>query len=360
MSLLGFELLRPAALLACLAAVPMALAALYGLRARRREREKLVARRHLERFLPGFSEGRARLRAALAVVALALLGLALAGPVRGYTLRSVQRRGLDIVVCIDTSRSMLVRDLRPDRLSRAVREVSGLIDRMEGDRMALVAFSGDARDVAPLTHDRTTLQALLRTVHPRDNTKGGTDLGAALNHALALFDGRTGAHEAIVLLTDGEDLAGEGLAAARDAAERGIRIYVVGMGQEQGGKIPVLGEDGLEAFVTDDSGNEVVSALDGSSLEEIARVTGGDYLAASRAAAPLQELYDLRIARLEGRDLDGGQESVPHDRFQWALVLALACMLIESGLRERSRRARGRLRMPLAPFTRTNASEDAA
>jgi Ca-activated chloride channel family protein len=221
-----------------------------------------------------------------------------------------------------------------------VREVGGLIERLEGDRVALLAFSGDAREVAPLTHDRTTLRALLERVTPDDNVVGGTDLGAALQRALALFDGRTGAHEAIVLLTDGEDLSGHGLEVARTAAEQGIRIYVVGMGTQQGGKIPVLDQGGRESFLTGGEGGEVVSALDGSSLEEIARVTGGEYLAATRSAAPLEELYQMRISRLEGRDLQGGKEWVPHDRFQWVLVLALGCMLLESGLRERIGRRR--------------------
>jgi len=336
-ALFGFDLLRPGMLVWTPAALVLFAVAWLGLAARRRDRALLVAPRHLQRFLPGFSESRALLRAVLAATAALLLVLAATGPVRGYTARAIQRRGLDLVVCIDTSRSMLVRDLRPDRLSRAVREVGGLIDRLRGDRVALIAFSGDARDVAPLTHDRTTLKVLLDQISPEDNTVGGTDLGAALQRALGMFDGRSGAHEAIVLLTDGEDLAGEGLAAAKQAAERGIRIYVVGMGTEQGGKIPVATDQG-QAFVEDKDHQEVISALDSSSLEQIASVTGGEYLAATRTAAPLEELYQMRISRLQGREMSGGQEYVPHDRFQWLLVLTLACMLAEGGLRERVRR----------------------
>ncbi len=336
----GFDLLRPAQLIWVLAAVLLLVVALLSLAARRRDRAKLVAARHMARFLPNYSEGRAVARVVLATTGVLLLAVALSGPVRGWTMRAVQRRGLDLVVCIDTSHSMLVRDVRPDRLSRALREVGGLIDRLEGDRVALLAFSGDAREVAPLTHDRTTLRALLERVTPDDNVVGGTDLGAALQRALSLFDGRTGAHEAIVLLTDGEDLSGHGLDVARAAAEAGIRIYVVGMGTGQGGKIPLVDEAGRESFLADGEGAEVISALDGSSLEQIASVTGGDYLAATRSAAPLEELYQMRISRLEGRDLQGGKEWVPHDRFQWLLVLALSCMLLESGLRERVARRR--------------------
>lgn len=341
-ALLGFDLLRPSQLVWLLAAPTLLAVGLWSLRARSRERKLLVDARHARRFLPDFAPSRALARVVLASLAVALLALAAAGPVRGYTARSVQRRGLDLVVCIDTSRSMLVRDLRPDRLTRAKREVAGLVDRLEGDRVALIAFAGDARDVSPLTHDRTTLRALLDRVSAEENIKGGTDLGAALNHALQLFDGRSGAHEAIVMLTDGEDLEGKGLEAARTAAERGIRVYIVGMGTEGGGKIPQVGPDGRESFVVDENGDEVVSALVGNTLAEMAKASGGEFLAATRSATPLEELYIARINRLEGRDLEGGVEYVPHDRYQWFLVAAAACMLVEAGLRERRRARRER------------------
>jgi Ca-activated chloride channel family protein len=336
-ALLGFDLLRPSATVWLLGAGAILLFGLHALRARSRDRSRLIAPGQLARFLPHFAPSRARLRLALAVAASFLLALSLAGPVRGYTTRAVQARGLDLVVCIDTSRSMLVRDLRPDRLTRAKREVRGLLDRLKGDRVALLAFSGDVREVAPLTHDRNTVAQLLDTVSPEENRVGGTDLGAALQRALDLFDGRTGAHEAIVLLTDGEDLEGRGREVAARAGEAGIRIYVVGMGTPQGGKIPEERPDGSEAFVADAEGSEVVSSLDGSTLEQIAEASNGAYLPAHSSPLPLEELYLERVARLEGRELYAGEERIPHDRYQWPLCLAFLCMLVESGLRESRR-----------------------
>lgn len=331
---LGFELARPEWILS-LAAVPVLVLLGWGaLRARRRARRALFDAHQEARFLPGFSLNRSRARLVLAAAALVFLGLALAGPVRGYTLREVQRKGLDLVVCIDTSRSMLVQDLKPDRLTRAKREVSLLLEKLQEDRAALVAFSGDVRDVAPLTRDSSTLRWFLNSLSPKDNLLGGTDLGGALSHALELFDGRTGAHEAIVLLTDGEDLEERGLEVAREAAERGIRIYVVGMGTETGGKIP----DGERGFVRDESGQEVVSSLSGTTLEQIAEISGGAYLSATRSALPLEEIYEKRIALLEGRLLHEGKERIPQDRFQWPLVLAVTCMLLETLLHERRSR----------------------
>ncbi len=341
-SAFGFEWLRPEWWPAMALAPALWLLGLIILGLRRRALAKLVAQRQVSRFLPEWSASQARLRVVLAGVGLGYLVLALAGPVRGYTLRDVQRRGLDLVVCVDTSRSMLVEDLRPNRMSRARREVRGLLGRLKGDRAALVAFAGDVRDVAPLTHDRATLGQFVEALAPRDNLVGGTDIGGALEHALELFDGRTGAHEAVLLLTDGEDHGGRGLAVAEVAARAGIRIFVVGMATSGGGKIPMVdGRSGGAGFQKNKQGEEVVSALDDTSLAAIAAATGGAYLAATDSPAPLEELYEKRISRMEARDLWAGRERVPHDRFQWALVMALVCMTAEGALGER-RGQRGR------------------
>ena len=332
-SWLGFEVLHPGWATALLA-VPLVLClGWWALRARARARLALVSARQQSRFLPLFSENRARLRVALAAAGALFLALALLGPVRGFTLRDLERRGLDLVLCLDTSRSMLVQDIKPDRLTRAKREIAGLLGTLAGDRAALLSFAGDVRDVAPLTHDHETLQSFVDAQSPEDNLRGGTDIGGVLTQALALFDGRTGAHEAIVLLTDGEDLEGHGLEVARQAQQHGIHVYVVGMGTQLGGKIP-----DARGFLRDEQGREVVSALDGKSLQQIAELTGGAYLSAESAAFPLQEIYEKRIAKLETRELFAGKERIPHDRYQWPLVLGALSLLGASGLRERRAR----------------------
>lgn len=350
-SAFGFEWLRPEWWPALVLAPVLYLLGLIVLGLRRRALYRLIEPHQVARFLPDWSPSHARFRVALSAVALAYLVLALAGPVRGYTLREVHRRGLDLVVCVDTSRSMLVEDLRPSRMARARREVRGLLRRLEGDRVALVAFAGDVRNVAPLTHDRATLGHFVEALSPRDNLVGGTDIGGALEHALELFDGRTGAHEAVLLLTDGEDHAGRGLEVAQQAARAGIRIFVVGMATTDGGKIPLEDRDrSASGFQKDKDGSEIVSVLDDASLRAIAEATGGAYLSVTDSPVPLEELYEKRISRMEARDLWAGRERVPHDRYQWALVIAFVCMVAEAGMRERrtagqrSRSAAGRRR----------------
>ncbi|MFT5830051.1 MAG: hypothetical protein ACI9D0_000629, partial [Bacteroidia bacterium] len=328
---------------------------LFILNMRKSGRARLADEPLLRKIGLSFSANRARLRLGLEAGAGGLVVLALLGPVRGYTEVPALRKGLDIVVCIDTSRSMLARDLSPDRLQRARREVRGLVEQLSGDRVALIAFAGDAREIAPLTRDSKALLSFLDGVSPDDNRLGGTSIGAALERALGFFDGRTGAHEAIVLLTDGEDLEGEGLAVAKRAAEQNIGIYVVGMGTEQGGKIPVVGSNGTESFLRGPDGAEVVTRLDRNSLADLAAVSGGAFLTTSDSPTPLEEIYEKRIGQLDRRSLGGVGQRVPHDRFQWALVPGIALALLALGLRERrpkgsmarARRAAGLLLLPL-------------
>lgn len=332
---LSYELLSPAWLgMGLLVGLLLLAFTLWGLRQRRRELSSLVVESQFSRFAPSFSKGRARTRAVLVSLAGVCLAFALVVPVRGFTLREVQQRGLDIVLAIDTSRSMLVQDLSPSRLARARREVSGLLENLSGDRAALLAFAGDVREVAPLTHDRKTLSAFVNDLNTEENLQGGTNLGAAIDRALELFDGRTGAHEAIILLTDGEDLQGEGIAAAERAKEQGIKLFVVGMGSSQGGKIP----NGRGGFVRDENGQEVISALDYDSLKELSRITGGTMLTTDQSPFPLQELYEKRLSKLDERDLVAGKERIPRDRYQEPLALAALLMMAEMGLRERRKR----------------------
>jgi Ca-activated chloride channel family protein len=280
---------------------------------------------------------------------LALVVVALLGPARGFTRRTMQRRSLDLVVCVDTSRSMLAEDLRPNRLTRARREVSGLLDQLAGDRVGLLAFSGDVREVAPLTRDRQTLKALLGELTPEENRRGGTNLGAALSRALDIFDGRTGAHEAIVVLTDGEDLEGQGAAMAERAREAGIGIFVVGIGTEAGGKIPIVDARGKVSFLKGPEGKEVVSKLDRKSLGQLAETTGGAFLTTSDSATPLEEMYMKRISKLSTRAEATGEEKVPNDRYQWALLPGFLLLLVAYALGERRlRRTLRRAPMRLA------------
>ena len=347
--MIDFDWLRPEyALLLGLAIVPLVAGAL-ALRSRLRLIRRVAEPRHLARLFPGLARRagerggedltkwlrrRAWLRATLSALCLALVVVGLLGPVRGYALVPVATRQIDVVVALDTSRSMLVEDVTPNRLERAKAEIGALFDTMQGERVALIAFAGLARNVTPLTRDVSTAQYFLEDLDPSDNRKGGTDIGAALTLALERFDTGAGANQAIVLVTDGEDLTGEGLAAAEEAAKRDIRVHVLGMGTSSGGKVP----DGDGGFVVDPAAEggpaDVVSKLESTTLRALAEATGGIYLEAKGRVLPLEELYERAIAGMEGRDIVDGKERVPRDRYQWVLALALLVLVFEGSMRE--------------------------
>ncbi|MFT5732044.1 MAG: Ca-activated chloride channel family protein [Planctomycetota bacterium] len=368
--MMGFEILRPEGLpLLALGLLPLILG-LWALGQRLRGLRALAEPRHLARLFPdlrisggdliGWLRRRVILRAVLGGLSLSLLALAFIGPVKGFSLVPVQSQEVDIVVVLDTSRSMLVEDVSPNRLDRAKAEIGALLDVMEGERLALVGFAGAARPVTPLTRDLDTARYFLQRMSPSDNRKGGTDIGAALGLALERFEEGSGSNQAIILVTDGEDLSGEGLSAAERAAERGIAVHVLGMGTESGGKIP----DGNGGFVVDpDSGSDrsdVISKLGPVSLKAIADVSGGIYLQAKGRVLPLEELYKRGIATLEGRDIVDGKERVPQDRFQWPLGVALVLLLFEASLRDSRRTRRNKPVLPTAGGVPASSDQEVA
>jgi len=329
---LGFDLLRPELAWRIVpAVVAVCLAAWLTAVLRRRDFARLADVALLGRLFPERATGRFMWRAALATIGVSALGFALLGPVRGYVLVPLERRGVDVVIALDTSRSMLAADNEPSRLARAKKELEALLARLEGERVGLVAFAGSAWDVAPLTRDLDTVRWFLRRLSPDDNRAGGTDLGAALRHATERLDGEAKSTRVIVLVTDGEDLSGEGLAVAHEAAASGAKVHVLGMGTEGGAKIP----DGNGRFVRDEAGAEVVTKLEDATLRAIAEATGGLYMRAHGSVLPLERLYDLVIAGEDGRDIVDGKERIPQDRYQWPLAIGVLAWICELALRER-------------------------
>jgi Ca-activated chloride channel family protein len=272
------------------------------------------------------------------IIGFAFVCVAFLQPLGGEGLGNVAQRGVDVLVCLDVSRSMLARDLVPSRLERARREILALAERDEGDRLGLVAFAGTARLMAPLTRDAESFTEIVDLADPLSVDRGGTDIAAALELALSALGNATGAHEVVVVLTDGEDLEGRGQRAAAACKDRGIVVHCVGFGSARGGKIPVVGEDGTESFLVDAAGNEVVSVMDPVSLRRTAETTGGTYVSAAGREHALSELYDQRILPMAKKSFDGGGGNGRGNRFQWPLLCAFAFWILELCLTDRRRR----------------------
>ena len=253
---------------------------------------------------------------------------------------SVAPRGVDVVLCVDVSRSMLARDVAPSRLEAARAAIRETLERVRGDRFGLVAFAGTARLIVPLTHDVATLAELCRDLDPGLIRRGGTDLGAALDRARqTLTDGRSvgSGHRAIVLVTDGEDHGSAGLRAAQRCAEEGIAVHCVGYGSVLGSKIALGGSDPgdrSESFLVDRGGRDVLSRLDEQSLRAIAQASAtGTYLGAASSGGadrgPIRTLYEARIVPV-GRQLAAATDrDEREERFQWPLLVACLSWLCE-------------------------------
>ena len=282
----------------------------------------------LRRLTPEGSRGRRVVKAVLCLLALGCMLLALAGPRWGSHYQEVTQKGVDIVIALDLSPSMLVEDVKPDRLERAKREITDFLKVVQGDRVGLVAFSGAAYTQCPLTLDYGALTMFLNILHPDHIPIPGTDLGAAIQGAMAAFDPKSETDKVILLITDGEDNEKRGLDAAREAAGKGIKIFVFGMGDPAGGPIPASG--GRGGFIKDDKGELVLSKLNEAGLQEMAAVTGGEYVRSMAGDLDLDLLYfDGIKQKTDAAVVKSGKIKVYEERFFIFAAAAFLLLLLE-------------------------------
>ncbi len=268
-------------------------------------------------------------RASRLMLAGLLLFLTYMEPRYGEEKVKVERRGLDLIFCLDTSRSMLAEDVRPNRLEKAKRDIRAVLaELVGGDRVGLLAFAGDTRLVVPLTHDLDSFRYLLQEVSTDTVRTGGTDLAKALRRALDMVVEGDNSSSVIILLTDGEDLRGAGRQAAADAAEQDVIVHAVGYGSTAGSKI-LLQKNGSQSFLKNQQGDEVVSAMDSDGLRALARASGGEFLRADAYALPLLELKLKRLDPMLKKAYEAGEETVFQPRFQWTLLPALLLLGLE-------------------------------
>lgn len=305
-----------------------------------RKKQELIARfvqsRLLAQLTVGVSPWRQRLRLVLLVAAVGLILLALARPQLGFAWEEVRQRGLDIIVAIDTSRSMMATDVPPNRLARAKLAALDLQQKAKSDRLGLVAFAGTAFLQCPLTLDDDAFRQSVNLLEPGIIPQGGTALAEAIQTALKSFKEGNDNYKVLVLFTDGEDHDGGAAAAAEEAAKAGLRIFTVGVGTPEGDRLRVTDEQGRTSYVRDEDGGEVTSHLNTTLLRQIAQATQGDYLEL-RGARAMELLYDARLAPLPKADLDARMFRQYHERFQWPLGLAILLLLFEPLLSERRR-----------------------
>jgi Ca-activated chloride channel family protein len=258
--------------------------------------------------------------------------LALARPQWGFQWQEVRRQGLDILVAIDTSKSMLTQDVKPNRLERTNLAVHDLIKKLKGDRIGLIAFAGDAFKVCPLTVDYGGFLLSLNDLSAGIVPRGGTNVSQAIAEALRSYENVPNKYKVVILITDGDNLEGDPLAQARRAKETGVRIYCIGIGTKEGELIQIVNEAGEAEFLKDRDGHFVKSRLNEKLLQEIALLTGGVYVRASGADFGLDVIYEQELSKLERRDIEDQKEKRYYDRFQIPLAMAFLLLFIETCL----------------------------
>src|SRR5271154_567548 len=325
-------------LLWLLLVIPPALALFFWWTTRVRQRllTQFVEARLLSQLTAGISPARRKIRFAFLIFAAAALIIAIARPQRGYDLEEVEQRGLDIVVAVDTSKSMLTTDIAPNRLARAKLAALQLMQRAGSDRLGLVAFAGDAFLECPLTIDNTAFQQSVQALNVNSIPEGGTAIAEAINTALTAFKEK-GNHKALVLLTDGEDNDSEtgALAAAKNAAKDGLKIFTIGIGTAAGDLIRVTDANGNSDYVRDEQGNVMKSHLNENLLQQIAGATDGFYLPL-RGADTMDTLYERGLEPLPKSESSEKLIRRYHEQFQWPLAIAILFLLAEMFLPERS------------------------
>jgi Ca-activated chloride channel family protein len=300
---------------------------------RRRRLAQVLSERHVDTLAPGLSVGRPAVQSGLYGLALVLFAVALAEPQCGGHAETVKRKGIDLVVAIDASKSMLARDVNPNRLDRAKLEVATLLDELKGDRVGLIVFAGDAFIQCPLTVDYAAAKMFLRAIDPEQMQEPGTNIGGALGLAKQMLDATDrGAKERVVLLiSDGEDLAGEGKEEAAALKDEKIKIFTVGIGSETGEPIPILDRRGQVAgYRKDAQGNTVLTRLDRAGLEELAEATGGQFFYEPHGVAVTGVIE--QIDKLQKSDLDSRVAIRYDEKYQAfafpAFFLLIAGMLV--------------------------------
>jgi Ca-activated chloride channel family protein len=314
--------------------IPAAWLVFYLLRRRMDMLHRLAETGVLGQLAPGWRPERLRARLIAWLAAIALTLLALARPQWGFHWEEVKRRGLDILVVLDTSRSMLAEDIKPNRLQQAKWGIRDLVRKLRGDRIGLVPFAGSSFLQCPLTIDYAAFLLTLDDVYAGIIPRGGTEIRQALQTAIDSFETTTEADRAIILVTDGEDHEGNPLDLVEKLKAKKISVFAIGIGTLEGDLIPA--EAGSQsAFFKDHSGQAVKSNLREDVLEKLALSTGGAYVRTAPGDTGLERVFEEGLSKLKRDEADSRMVQAFEDRFGWFLGIALLLLAVEAVLTDR-------------------------
>jgi len=290
----------------------------------------------IKELMPFASKSRPAFKFFILMLALAFFITGAARPQFGSKLKKVKREGIELIIALDVSNSMMAEDIQPNRLERAKRAIARLVDRLKNDKIGLIVFAGEAYVQLPITSDYNSAKLFLNSVNTQIVPTQGTAIGTAINMGIRSFTPEGDANKAIIVITDGENHEDNAVTAAQDAVENGIIVHTIGMGLPQGSPIPVV-RNGQKDYLKDREGNVVVTKLDEAMLEKIASAGNGIYVRANNAQVGLNTLFD-EINKMEKEEIESLVYSEYDDQFQYFYAAGLLLLLLEFIILERKNR----------------------
>ena len=334
MNIFRFE--HPDALYLLVLIPVLAFVHLYLAKRRKKALEEFGSAELINDLMPNVSFKRPTIKFYIMLFAFVLLIITIAGPQYGSKLQTVKRKGIELIVALDVSNSMMAQDIEPNRLDRAKRAISRLVDKLQNDRVGFIVFAGEAYVQLPITTDYASAKMFLNSINTDIVGTQGTAIGAAINKGISSFTTQEDVNRAIIVITDGENHEDDPIAAASAAADKGIKIYTVGMGLPKGAPIPVVGGRSND-FMKDRDGNVVISKLDEQTLQKIAITGNGAYIPANNIRNGINSLVD-ELSELEKSELEAKVYTDYDDQFQYFAALALLLIIIEFLILERKNR----------------------
>jgi Ca-activated chloride channel homolog len=311
---------------------------LYILNSFRKKRalDRMGDRILVRRLMPELSVMRPAFKFAIQLFAVVMVTIILARPQFGSKLEEVKKQGVEVIIALDVSNSMLAGDIQPDRLTRAKQALTRLIDNLDNDRIGLVVFAGDAYTQIPITTDYISAKMFLNAIGPEMVPKQGTAIGAAIDLGMRSFSPGEGKSKAMIIITDGENHEDDPVARAAEAAKAGIVIYTIGIGSTDGVPVPVT-INGKKEFLKDIDGNTVISKLDEDILKKIAMASGGSYVRANNSNIGLDEIFS-EIKKMKKQEMESTMYTEYNDQFQIFAAISIFLLLLDFIIMERKNR----------------------
>jgi Ca-activated chloride channel family protein len=293
--------------------------------------------------VPEMSRIRPLIKIILQVLAISAGIIMLARPQFGSKIEDVKKQGVEVIIALDVSNSMLAEDIQPDRLTRAKQAISRLVDNLDNDKIGLIVFAGDAYTQIPVTTDYVSAKMFLSTINPDMVPKQGTAIGAAISLGIRSFSPGEGKSKAMIIITDGENHEDDPIKSSEEASKAGIVIHTIGIGSTEGVPVPLL-TNGKKDYLKDVEGNTVITKLDEDILKKIAISAGGSYVRASNSNIGLDEIFS-EIKKMKKQELESSMYTEYNDQFQIFAALSLFILLVDFMVMDRKNRKLANLRL---------------